>query len=105
MLDPLSTLFEDMYLKLFLKPRFVTLNGYAYTTMQWDFDGPQDRPMPGGNQGQTDERELEVRAHAEHDAALFAESLDEEDSRYSRDAPMTDRLGLVKRSDLSALSD
>ena len=79
MLDPLSTLFEDMYLKLFVKPRFVTLNGFAYTTMRWDYDGPQDRGMPRGNEGQTDERELEVRAHAEHDTALFAESLDEED--------------------------
>ena len=53
MLDPLSTLFEDMYLKLFVKPRFVTLNGYAYTTMQWDFDGPQDRGLARANRGQT----------------------------------------------------
>ena len=79
MLDPLSTLFEDTYLKSLGSLDFKTLNGYAYSYRRWDFDGPQDRGIPRGNEGQTDEREMEVKAHAKRDAALFAESLDEED--------------------------
>ena len=55
MLDPLSTLFEDLYLPAFNQENFKTLNGFAYTRIPWKFSNAENHGIPNGNVDETEE--------------------------------------------------